>query len=98
MKDEQVNKDERDLIDQVQKDLEQVKNNLRQAIRGMRAIGKINRDAERCRAGNACMRFEGVLGEALGLVQQGHADASDALLENWPDEGTIVVLGGGGGR
>lgn len=98
MKDEHVEKNERDLINQVQKDLEQVKSNLRQAIRGMRAIGKINREAERCRAGNACMRFEGALSEALGIVQQGHADASDALLENWPDEGAIVVLGGGGGR
>lgn len=98
MKDEHVKKDERDLIDQVQKDLEQVKHNLRQAIRGMRAIAKINRDDGRPRAANACMRFEGALGEALGAVQKGHADASDALLENWPDEGTIVVLGGGGGR
>lgn len=98
MKDDNVENDERGEIKQVQEELAKAKDALRNALRGMRRIGKINRDAGRAKASSACMRFQGVLRESLGRVEQGHADASDALMENWPEEAGPIVLGGGGGR
>lgn len=99
MKDaEDVDNSERDEIEKVQEQLAKAKDALQAAKRGMRKIGKINRDAGRAKAGNACLRFHGALREIQGKLDQAHADASDALLENWPEEGGVVVLGGGGGR
>lgn len=98
MKDDNVKTEEETEVLNAQKALEEAKTAMRAARQAMRKIGKINRDAGRAEAANACLRFGGVLRECAGLLDQGHADASDALLRNWPEQGGPIVLGGGGGR
>jgi len=89
--------EEADLVKETQAALAEVKDRLRVIAKGMRRMGKINRDAGRSKAGNAAMLLEGAAIEALGKITQAHAVASDALCECF-DDGSVVVFGGGGGR
>jgi hypothetical protein len=50
------------------------------------------------KAGNAAMRLQGIAMKLRGELIAAHADASDALMEYDAETGTIVVMGGGGGR
>jgi hypothetical protein len=93
-----MEKTERELIEAVQKSLEVSKKAIKRGVKTCSDIGVLNRDANRANASNAAMRMEGELNKALGILQAAHADASDALLKEWPEDGQIVVLGGGGGR
>lgn len=99
MKDEtNVKRDERELIEAVQVDLARAKDALRDAERKMRKVQEVNREDGRTAAMNACLKFRGVLQSCLGQLNIGHADASDALVQNWPKEGGEITTMGGGGR
>ena len=54
--------------------------------------------ADGAHAANAGTRLQGILYEARGRILQGHADASDALVNFDATYGAAVVQGGGGGR
>ena len=69
---------------------------LRALSNAMRAMAKINREAGREKASNACMRLEGSAIAIRGQLIEAHAIASDALCDCFDDGGGIVILGGGG--
>ena len=92
-----LNEEEARLVAETQADLAAIKANLRECVTRMRRMGRINREAGRAKAANACMRFEGALSIALGSIMTAHADASDALNDSY-DDGGVVIMGGGGGR
>lgn len=83
-------------VNKTQIALAEAKEALRIIIREMRALAKEDREAGDLKASNAAMRLEGVAHTAIGVLTQGHADASDALAETKEDGGDIVVMGGGG--
>lgn len=93
-----MEKNERGLIEQTQTLLADTKRDLSRIARNMKDLAKINRDAGRAEAANAAMRFEGEAVRALGQITIAHADASDAMVREWPEDGMIVAFGGGGGR
>lgn len=88
-------------ISDLQSNLGNIKSDLRaaqasaQALqRDLTAIGT----TEALRAANGCMRLKGQMHEALGLILQAHADASDVMLSYDETGGGVVIQGGGGGR
>lgn len=83
-------------VDKTVAALADAKEALRTIIREMRALAKEDREDGEIKASSASMRLEGVAHTVLGLLIQGHADASDALAEHKEDGGDIVVFGGGG--
>ena len=93
-----MEKDERAMIEAVQNDLADAKKSLRRIEAAARKLGAYYRGRSMTKASNSAMRLEGAAGIALGGMTSAHADASDALVDQWPDDGQIVVLGGGGGR
>lgn len=93
-----MEKNERKLIDQTQTLLAAAKMDLVRIGQNMKELAAINRNAGRAEAANAAMRLEGEAERALGHIIIAHADASDAMVREWPEDGSIVMLGGGGGR
>ena len=93
-----MEKTERDLVDDTQSLLADAKRDLSSIARNMKELARVNRDAGRAEAANAAMRFEGEAKRALGQLIIAHADASDSMVREWPEDGMIVAFGGGGGR
>lgn len=93
-----LDKDGLDLVTDTQAQLAAAKDALRAIARNMRQLARLDRKAGNLKAANASMHLEGQAMQALGILVAGHAVASDALLDYHPDDGQIVVMGGGGGR
>lgn len=89
---------EREMINNAQHGLTIIKKRLERLAMKLREIAAMNREAGRMEESNDAMRFQGVVLSALGDLTQGHADASNALLKHWPDEGGDIIIAGGGGR
>lgn len=92
-----IGQPERDAVAAIQANLAAAKDALRDIARDCRKLGKDDRAAGRMKLANGAMRLEGVALAALGALTQGHADASDTLMEGYDDAGPIIQ-GGGGGR
>lgn len=84
-------------VSRTQDHLKDAKEALRGIDKEMRQMAKENREAGRAIEANACGRLRGVALECLGILEQGHMDASDSLNAGY-DDGGPIILGGGGGR
>jgi len=62
----------------------------------MRAMAAQERADSNFWAGNAAGRVEGDMDAILAMLKQAHMRASDALLEHYPDDGGVIIQGGGG--
>lgn len=87
---------ERQLVISAKDNLATAKDALRSVERAARQVAQINREADRGKAANVAMRFEGKVRQALGLLIEAHADMSDGLIEHWPDFDAEVTTRGGG--
>lgn len=79
-----MDKTEREVIEGLQKDFKQMK-------AGFRKLLKINAEAGRAGAANACMKN-------YGKIITLHGEASEDLQKHYPDDAGPFILGGGAGR
>jgi hypothetical protein len=92
-----LNKDENDIVKEIQDALDRAKRQLEVVERGAARLQKINTDAGNAEGANDAYRFMAEAMKVGAEVHILHALGASFLLKDY-DDGGIVVLGGGGGR
>ena len=87
--------DERAAIEALQSQLGQAKECLRGLIKSAGKLATLVEGTAGKKSSNAVMRLRGQIEIALGHLDTGHADASDALIDGFANGGEIVAYGPG---
>jgi hypothetical protein len=90
-----MEQDEAVLIRTAQIAAKDAKKAIRDLTTALTALMPVTEAAAGKKAANAAMRFRGAARQALGILDQAHADASDSLIDLFDDGGEIVIFGGG---
>jgi hypothetical protein len=86
---------EREMILKIQAQLATAKDSIRAVIQTCGKLAPVVETAAGKKSANAVMRLRGQAEIALGTLDSGHADASDALIEGFADGGDVVAHFGG---
>ena len=89
-------KTEREMIESARDRLRRAESLIALAIKDVNGVVRFNANNGKADLANAAFWAQAKLSVALGELQLAHADGTKALLDNWPDYASEVVVRGPG--